>query len=302
MEQLGDLATYIFAMRLSDVVDILLVAALIYAMLYAVRGTRAVQLLRGVLLVILLVFLFSQVAPLRAFRWLVAILLPALLIAIPVIFQPELRRALERLGRAGLFLTRPLEVSSAQSIVTVVSLAARQLAEARYGALIVLEQETGLDDLAERGVRLDAEATVDLLLQIFYPNTPLHDGALIIRSGRVLAASVVLPLGEVRVDKRGLGTRHLAAIAVSEVTDALAVVVSEETGTISLARDGQLLRHLDEGELSRLLYRRLVASPTPAERLLAPLLREPSRDAGPKPPPDGEKHEQLIVAAQEPDG
>jgi uncharacterized protein (TIGR00159 family) len=277
VEQLADIATRILSIRFMDVVDIMLVAGLIYAMLYAVRGTRAVQLLRGILLLILVIFLITQIAALNAFTWLISVLLPALIIAVPVIFQPELRRALERLGRAGLVLSRSSETSAADSMVTVVSLAVRQLAANQHGALILLERETGLDDLAERGVPLDAVASVDLIVQIFHPNTPLHDGAIILREGRVLAASVVLPLGETRSSARGLGTRHLAALATSEATDAVAVVVSEETGTISVAHDGELLRHLDEGELSRLLYRLSIVSPTPAERLFAPLVREASR-------------------------
>ncbi len=277
MQQLGDIATRILAMHLMDVIDVLLVAGLIYAMLYAVRGTRAVQLLRGILLLILVVFLITQVASLYAFSWLIEVILPALVIALPVIFQPELRRALERLGRAGLVLTRASESSAADATATVVSLAVRQLSEAKHGALILLERETGLDDLVERGVKLDAQVSVDLLVQIFHPRTPLHDGAVILRGGRILAASVVLPLGETRSGPRGLGTRHLAALSISETTDAVAVVVSEETGTISLAHDGELLRHLDEGELSRLIYQWSTTPPTPAERFIAPLVREASR-------------------------
>jgi diadenylate cyclase len=258
LDQLHDLVTYLRAIRLVDVVDILLVAAVFYGLLYMVRGTRAVQLLRGILVLVLGVFLLSQVARLAAFSWLLAAVLPALLVAVPVIFQPELRRALEQLGRAGVFLYRTGVDPAADSVVTVVALAARRLSEQRFGALIVLERTTALGDLAERGTRLDAVTSVDLLSQIFVKNGPLHDGAVIIRDGRVAAAGVVLPLGELlpqHAAERGLGTRHLAALHVTELTDALAVVVSEETGTISLARDGNLIRHLDEGELARHLYR-----------------------------------------------
>jgi diadenylate cyclase len=219
------------------------------------------------------------VASLRAFSWLLEKILPALVVAVPVIFQPELRRALEQLGRARVFLAR--DDGGADSIVTVVSLAARRLAEQRHGALIVLEGGTGLGDLIERGVRLDAEASVELLTQIFYKNSPLHDGAVILRSGRIAAAGVVLPLGELRTGaaERGLGTRHLSALGLTEGTDALVVIVSEETGTISVARNGKLVRHLDEGELARLLYRWRTTPSSPAERLLGPLLRSPSPEA-----------------------
>jgi len=298
MEQLGDLASYLLSIGPADLVDILLVASLLYAVLYVVRGTRAVELLRGILLLILVVFLFSQVARLRAFSWLVALLVPVFLVALPVIFQPELRRALERLGRAGLLRGRSVDGSAADNIVSIVSLAARQLSEARHGALIVLERETGLDDLAELGVALDAVATVDLLTQLFYPNTPLHDGAVIIRDGRIAAAGVVLPLSDSHAGDRGFGTRHLAALSVTENTDAFAVIVSEETGTISLAREGALIRHLDEGELSRLLYRRFVTPPSPAERLFAPLL---ARGRDDRAAPAGEENgvERALAAASE---
>lgn len=275
MTQLGDFWLRLRAMGPADVVDILLVTILVYALLYSVRGTRAVQLLRGILLVLLMVMLFSRLVPLPTFSAIVSTLLPALVVAVPVVFQPELRRMMERLGRAGRFRARGVDGSGADATVTVVSVAARRLSESRCGALIVLERETGLDDLAERGVAMDAMASVDLILQLFHPNTPLHDGAIIIRSGRITSARVVLPLREAPLTNRqGLGTRHLAAISVSESTDALAIVVSEETGVISLARHGHLTRSLDEGALSRLLIQ-LLAAPVPstAERLLGPLLK-----------------------------
>jgi diadenylate cyclase len=255
VDQLADLGTYILAMRPADVLDVALVGVLVFLLLYAVRGTRAVPLIRGILLLVLVVFLVSQVARLQAFGYLARILLPAMLFALPVIFQPELRRALERLGRAGTMLSWSGATTGDDSIVTVVSLAARQLAADRHGALIVLERTVHLGDLIDRGVPLDAVASVELLRQVFYPNTPLHDGAVVIRGGRIVAAAVVLPLSDTVSDDRDLGTRHLAAQSITENTDALAVVVSEETSTISLARNGELIRHLDERELARLLYR-----------------------------------------------
>jgi diadenylate cyclase len=226
------------------------------------------------LLLVLAVFLIGQVAQLRAFSDIARFLLPAIAVAIPVIFQPEIRRGLERLGRAGLVLSRPAGSSADDAIVTVVSLAARQLALDRHGALIVLERTVPLDEAIDRGVSLDAVATVELLRQVFHPNTPLHDGAVVIRQGRVASAAVVLPLTEAVRDERDLGTRHLAARSVTESTDALAVVVSEETSTISLARGGQLIRNLDESELLRLLYRWYVTPTTGAtERWFQPFWR-----------------------------
>ncbi len=286
VEQLGDLGTYILAMRSADVLDVVLVGALVYLLLYAVRGTRAVSLIRGILLLVLVVFLVSQVARLQAFGYLARILLPAMLFALPVIFQPELRRALERLGRAGTMISWPNPGPGDDSIVTVVSLAARQLAAARHGALIVLERGVRLDDMLERGVALDAQASVELLRQIFVPNTPLHDGAVVIRGGRVVAAAVVLPLSDTVSDDRDLGTRHLAAQSITEYSDALAVVVSEETSTISLARNGELIRHLEERELARLLYRWYVSLPsTGTGRWLQPLLHHPVAERLRREPP-----------------
>lgn len=239
-----------------SLVDIALVTAVFYALLYAIRGTQAVQLLRGLIVVTLIIILVttSVLDNLTAFRWLVSRTLTALLVAIPVIFQPELRRALERLGRAGLIL-RPTSKESTTRIVSSVSRAARELSERRHGALIVIERETGLENIAETGTRMDALISSDLLVTIFHPRTPLHDGAVIVRGDRVVAATAVLPLPENPSATRSMGTRHLAALGVTAVSDAIAVVVSEETGTISVARFGRIARNLDEGRLSRLLYR-----------------------------------------------
>jgi diadenylate cyclase len=262
------------AMRAADVLDVLLVAGLIFALLYFLRGTRAVQLLRGLLILFLLITLFSRVVRLPTFSTIVGWLITMFVVAIPVVFQPELRRMMERLGRAGRISSIPNASAASTAIVPVVVLAARRLSEARHGGLIVMERVASLADVTERGVKLDAEASVDLLTQVFVPNTPLHDGAVIVRDGRIVAARVVLPLRDapLRGDP-GLGTRHLAAVAVTEETDALAVVVSEETGAISLAESGSLQRHLDEATLSRLLYTAFVAAPSPAERFIAPFAR-----------------------------
>ncbi len=160
MQQLQDVLTYLGAMSAIDVLDVALVAGLTYGLLYIVRGTRAVQLLRGILVLLLFVFLFSQVLRLRAFAWLVSILLPVSLLALPVVVQPELRRALARLGRAGLILSRFTDAASGGAVVSIVALAARRLSESGYGGLIVLERSTGLDDLIERGVRLEVAREV----------------------------------------------------------------------------------------------------------------------------------------------
>jgi diadenylate cyclase len=238
----------------NDLADIALVTIMFYAVLYAIRGTQAVQMLRGLILVTFFAILVTPIVldEFTAFRWLISKTLTALLVAIPVILQPELRRALERLGRA----VQGMRLSSAQSmtrVVTGISRAAGELSERQYGALIVVEQMTGLQNIAETGIKMDAMISSDLLVSIFYPKTPLHDGAVIVRDDRIIAAAAVLPLSEHPLTDRKRGTRHLAAIGVTEGTDAIAVVVSEETGSISVARHGRLVRIADEGKLYSLL-------------------------------------------------
>ncbi|HEX9076820.1 MAG TPA: diadenylate cyclase CdaA [Anaerolineae bacterium] len=237
----------------SSILDILLVALVFYGLFYLIQGTRAVQLLRGILLVIFLAVLASNIFQLTAFSWLIRNSIPALLVAIPVIFQPELRRALERLGRPGTLISRR-NTPTAQ-IVNIIARSAGELSKHQFGALIVLEGSTGLQDFVDTGIVLDARASSDLLLSIFYKNTALHDGAVIIREDRVAAAACMLPLSESRALERDLGTRHRAAVGVTEGTDAIAVVISEETGAISVAYNGRLVRRMDEGELSRVLRR-----------------------------------------------
>jgi diadenylate cyclase len=180
--------------------------------------------------------------------------LPALLVAIPVVFQPELRRLLERLGRSpGGFLSLRSQETVLGQVIQTISQACSQLSTARHGALIVLERETGLQDIIETGVNLNAAVTQELLSTIFFPNTDLHDGAVIIRQDRIIAAGCVLPLSTVDGGDRHLGTRHRAALGVTEGSDAIAVVVSEETGIISIAHNGRMIRRLDEKRLAKVL-------------------------------------------------
>ncbi len=238
-----------------DLLDILLVASILFVILYLVRGTRAVPLLRGILFLIILLALLGSAFRLRAFSWLVERSLPALLVAIPVIFQPELRRALERLGRAGSLLSRPTGRRAAlEHSLSVVAESCRALAQRRIGALIVLERETGLQEYVETGVALDAQVSQELLVTIFDPHTALHDGAVILRNGRVLAAACVLPLSTAFLDDRRLGLRHRAALGITEETDAIAVVVSEERGSISVAHNGRIIRDLAPERLKRVLW------------------------------------------------
>jgi diadenylate cyclase len=236
----------------SDVIDILLVAIVFYLLFSLAQGTQAVQLLRGMVLVVLVVFLMSQLLPFRGFSWLVENALAPLLIAIPVIFQPELRRALERLGRTGSLLIRRQEEQVIEQVVDEVVRAAHRLAGQRHGALIVFERETGLQEFIESGVGIDADVKAELLRTIFHPNTALHDKAVIIRNGRIVAASCMLPATHNPL-YGGMGTRHRAAIGLTEESDALVVVVSEETGIISVAYNGRVVRRLDINRLRSVL-------------------------------------------------
>lgn len=236
---------------IASVIDILLVTLIFFGLFYLIQGTRAIQLLRGILFLVFIIVLASNLFHLTAFSWLIRNLIPALLVAVPVIFQPELRRALERLGRPGALIARR-RVSTAQTIKTIAR-SAGELAEKKMGALIVLEGVTGLKEFIDTGVLLDAHLSTDLLLTIFFKNSALHDGAVIAREDRAVAAGCVLPLSENATLKRNLGTRHRAAIGITEGTDAVAVVVSEETGAMSIAHSGRLERCADEGEMIRLL-------------------------------------------------
>ncbi len=252
---MGNLLWYVQRFDWIDALDILLVTFIFFWLLYLVRGTRAVPLLRGMIFLIILVTLLSGVARLRAFGWLTQKALPALLVAIPVVFQPELRRALERLGRAGALFGRTTGSRAIlEQTLAAIAQACNTLSGRRYGALIVLERETGLQELADSGVFLDAAITPELLVTIFDPHTTLHDGAVIVQHGRALAAACVLPLSTAFLADRELGLRHRAAIGVTEESDAIAVVVSEERGSISITHNGRIIRNLDTKRLEAVLH------------------------------------------------
>ncbi len=240
-----------------SVVDLTLVTIVFYIALRLVRGTQSMVLLRGALLVIALIGLLASLEVLPAFSWLVRTMLPALLLSIPVILAPEIRRALERLGRAGAILPSEKTSSSAQDTITSVVMAATTLSDRQHGALIVIERRDVLDEYVHTGVYMDASVTPELLLQIFYPNTPLHDGAVIISGSRLVAAACVMPLSAsgvlARSPERQMGLRHRAALGISEVSDAVAVVVSEETGSISIVHSGRMIRRLDTDRLENIL-------------------------------------------------
>lgn len=238
----------------SSLLDVLLVTIVFSLFLYLLRDTEAQTLLRGVFLVVISITLLTSLVNLPAFSWLVKTITPALILSIPVIFTPEIRRGLERMGSLGKlrfwFASRSSRSDQEmEKVLSAVSQAAVQLSERRHGALIVIRRREFLDKYYKNGVMLNAEVTPQLLLQIFYPNTPLHDGAVIISENRVKAAGCVMPLSSSGILNTNIahtmGLRHRASLGISEVSDALAVVVSEETGTISIAHRGKLIRNLD---------------------------------------------------------
>lgn len=251
-----------------SLLDVILVAVTIYYVLRLLRGTRAIQLIKG-LLVLGVLIVFAGGLNLVAFNWLLRQALLPGVIALIILFQPELRLALEQIGRghilgAGLTSLRQEQITR---LVDELVQCASQLSRERIGGLIVLEREVGLNDVIQTGRRLEALASADLLRTIFHPGTPLHDLATVIRGDRVVAAGCLLPLTE-RRDVRGLlGTRHRAALGLSETTDAVVIVMSEETGAISLAVDGRLFGNLTPD----ILRQRLLGILAPAKR--APLLR-----------------------------
>ncbi len=235
-----------------DIIDILLVTLIIFGLLMLIRGTRAVQVLRGMMVLATIIFALSQIFDLRAFTWLVDNILPVLLFAIPVIFQPELRRALERLGLAGRYL-RIFRRDEVYPVVDAFKEAALRLSQRRHGALVVFELETGLQEYVDTGIILDCEPSAELFLTIFNKHTELHDGAVIIRGDRLAAAACVLPLSTSSLSDRQMGLRHRAALGISEVSDGVAVVVSEETGQVSIAHNGRILRRQDIARLDTIL-------------------------------------------------
>jgi len=255
-ETLSDILFFFSRLDWLSAVDILLVTLVIFSLLQLVRGTQAAVLLRGIIFLVVAIALLTSFLKLTAFSWLLRSALPALLISIPVIFAPEIRRALERVGRAGSSLSfgpRSAE-ADVQSVIEAIARAAQKLSERRHGGLIVIEREVGLKDYANTGVYLDAAVTPELILQVFYPNSPLHDGAMIICGNRILAAACVMPLtANEDLPDRQMGLRHRAALGISEVSDAVAVVASEETGIISVVHSGRMIRRLDATRLRHVL-------------------------------------------------
>ena len=238
---------------LSDIIDILVVTVIIYELLMLTRQTRGSAVLKGLLLLLLIVGA-SNLLGLTALNWLLMAVLKNGALVLVILFQPELRKALEQMGRGAIIDKKRREVPDDQEhIITEIIQCLTDLSRRRVGALIVFERKTGLKDVIETGISIDAEISAALLENIFEPNTPLHDGAVVIRGPRVMAGACILTLTEGRGISHELGTRHRAAIGISETTDALVLIVSEETGIISMARGGKLTRHLDSKSLQEIL-------------------------------------------------
>ena len=244
MPKWGDFIDISPVAALVNIVDVLLVWYVFYKLITIIKGTKAVQLLKGIFVLIIARFL-TEFFELNTLRWMMDQVLQWSFLAIIIIFQPELRRALEQLGRGRLFARTALqEEEERDRLVNALTKSVSYMAKRRIGALISIEKETGLSEYIETGTGMDSYITSELLINIFIPNTPLHDGAVIIQKNRIAAAGCYLPLSESPFISKELGTRHRAAIGISEVTDAITIIVSEETGAVSVTFEGDIDRDL----------------------------------------------------------
>lgn len=245
---------------LGIVVDIALVWFVFYQLIIIIRGTKAIQLLKGIMVVIV-VWVISALLNLPTIQWIMNQVISWGFLAIIILFQPELRRALEQLGRGGLFArSTKTEEEVIEDTIQAIITSCVYMAKRRIGALITIELETGIGEYAETGIPINGELTNQLLTNIFTPNTPLHDGAVILHQNTIVAAACYLPLSESPDISKDLGTRHRAAMGISEVTDALTIIVSEETGAISCTKNGELYRSLDDEQLYTILKSNLMLS------------------------------------------
>jgi len=235
---------------LTAVADVAIVAFLVYQVMSLFKGTQAVSLIKG-LAILFAANALAGLLKLDALHWLLRQVTTMTFVGIPIVFQPEIRKGLDRLGRGRLFGTPMSAIGPEETrrVLAEVCRAAEAMSREYTGSLIVMERETGVGDVAESGVKLDAHVSAELLLNVFTPHTPLHDGAVVIRGNRIVAAACILPLTERRAPGRKVGTRHRAAVGISERSDAVVVVVSEETGAVSLASGGELVRDLSPAEL-----------------------------------------------------
>ena len=257
MEQLQALGRTI---GILDVIDTGLVAFFLYRIYIMLKNTRAAALVKGLMVLAVLVIV-SKWLNLHVINWILEKAMTMMMVALPVVFQPELRRALEQIGRGRLFRKRvELDESELNDMIDAVANAVMIMSQRKVGALIVFERAVGLEERIETGIKIDGLVTDSLLLNIFEKDTPLHDGAVIIRGNRIIAASCLLPLTDARGLSQELGTRHRAAIGISEQSDALVVVVSEETGTVSVTRNGEIYRYLRREDVIDMLQSAFVGN------------------------------------------
>lgn len=259
---IGDISSNPFKLIIF-ILDILIVGYVVYKFIKSARNSRVWQLLKGIVLIICITIL-SGVFKFRILNWFLTIFMTYGVIALIVIFQPELRRMLEQLGTnkftkfLGIGLEKDVEIKMKEDIYKIV-IAAKELSNTRMGGLIVIERDIQLNDIIETGVKIGADVSPQLIVNLFVPKTPLHDGAIIVSKNKIAAAACILPLSDDKKINKGLGTRHRAALGISTETDAIAVVISEETGKISIAKDGNLIVDLKEEALKNILIKNLIA-------------------------------------------
>lgn len=251
-----DWSNLITTQHLINLLDVAVVWYAIYKLMMLLRGTKAVQLFKGIV-VIVIIKLLSWYIGLSTVSWIMDQVINWGIIAIIIIFQPEIRRGLEHLGR-GTFVHNRKQGAEEEKMVKALDQAIRYMSKRRIGALITIQMNTGLEDYIETGIKLDADITGALLINIFIPNTPLHDGAVIIKDNKIAVAAAYLPLSESNLIPKALGTRHRAAVGISEVTDALTIVVSEETGGVTITKNSELLRDLTQNDYLKLLRNELI--------------------------------------------
>lgn len=259
-----------------NLIDILVIWFLIYELMVLVRGTRAVQLFKGIIIIIV-VKLISWYIGLTTVSWVMDQIINWGVIAMVVIFQPEIRRGLEHLGRGTMFTRTKTENEEEEALITQLDQAIQYMSKRRIGALIAIEMDTGLEEYIETGIPLDAEVTGALLINTFIPNTPLHDGAVIIKGGRIAVAAAYLPLSDSKLIPKELGTRHRAAVGISEVTDALTIVISEETGGVSITKDNELIRDMTQENYLKFLRAHLYKKESSDQNKLLDRLVNPFR-------------------------
>lgn len=244
-------------LTLSNLLDILVVWFIIYEVIILLKGTKAVQLFRGVL-VIAIVKIISVIFGFTTVSYLTDQVINWGVIAIIIIFQPEIRRGLEHLGRGSIIKHAQNQNVENEKMILELDKAIQYMSKRRIGALMTIQMDTGLEDYIETGIKLDADITGELLINTFIPNTPLHDGAVIISNNRVAVAAAYLPLSQSNLIPKELGTRHRAAVGISEVTDALTIVISEETGEVSITKNNELLRGMNKDDYMKFLRDQLI--------------------------------------------